>query len=104
MDVCTRIGSEIVPLVRARPNGGKNGSRGMATIYDVDSGLGNARMATEIGTNQITVPGPIIACVAGRVNTSITSTSPNIALKCGLLIGIKHFSACHKENDNVVVS
>src|ERR1051326_3596042 len=76
----------------------------MGMIYNIDCSSRDARMAAEVGTNEIAIPGPLVACIAGRVNSSIATASSNIALECGLLIGIKHLPARHEEDNRVVMS
>src|SRR5947207_11773998 len=64
VDTGTRIRPEIVPFVGASPERGQHRGRGMRSVYYVDGGLGDARMTTKVGTDQIAVPGPFIAGVA----------------------------------------
>src|SRR6266568_1293125 len=52
---------------------------------------------------QITVPGPVVLCIAGRVNTYVPAASPNIACKRSSLVAIKYLTGGKQEDNGVVV-
>src|SRR5450759_4974002 len=105
LDLATRICSKVVPLIGTHPERRQHGSRGVNSIDYVDSRLRYFRMAVEDVdecAEQITVPGPVVLCIAGRVNTNVPAASANIACKRCLLVAIKYLTGGKQEDNGVV--
>lgn len=104
MDMRTRTGPEIVPLIDARPPGRQRMRRRVRPILHVNGGLCHRRMIAEICADEPAVPGPVILGVTGRMHTNIASTTANISLKGAFLLIIKNIAGGHQKDDRAVLS
>lgn len=65
VDIFAGIGSEIVPFIGAGPVGGEHVCRDIMRIFDGEGSLGDMGMILEVGTHELTVPGPVIFGIGG---------------------------------------
>jgi hypothetical protein len=71
-------------------------------IADFDSRFLDRRMAGEIRAHQVSVPGPIILAVGGRVDSHEPSPRLQVRLQGGLLALVQDISRGVEKDDRVI--
>src|ERR1700686_4643183 len=77
----------------------------MRAVDDVNGGLNHSRVsmhAVKVRSNQLSVPGPVVFGIAGRMNASVSSTMLDVPLKSSLLACIQDRACCQQKNDRII--
>src|SRR6266852_860156 len=77
----------------------------MGWVNDVNGGRNYMRMsmhAVKVGSDQLSIPGPVIFGIAGGMHAGVSSTVLDVSLEGGLLVGIQNVAGGEQKNDGII--
>src|SRR5580704_2193685 len=104
VDTTAGISGEVVPLVSALPIRWEESRRWIRGIFDLNSRGLDSRVTLEIGSDQVTIPRPVVLRVASGMNSNKPPALLYVTLKGGHLIRVKYIPGGAQENHCFVTS
>src|ERR1700731_1987733 len=77
----------------------------MRVVDNVNSRLNHTGVPmhpVKVCTYQLSIPGPVIFSISGRMHASISSTLPDVLLEGSLLARIQNLTGCQQKYDGII--
>ena len=101
-DLWGKGGTEVVPLIVARPGGGQGLRRSVGGVHHVDGSRLYGGMVGKIRPDELPVPRPVILGIGGRVDTHKAPPLPDKLLKRCLLVEIENIPGRTEKNHHAI--